>query len=682
VTATVAPSSLGTWSNGQFTAKEAGTGLLYAHSGRARTVQRIEVVNKLSSLTTSPDEPDLGNGQTQQLTLSGSDSAGNTVQIPAQAATWSVADATFGTVSAAGLFTAADSGDGLTNVTATVDGESASASVAVGSVTSVVDDMSSLSNWSSSTLGGATGTFSESAGDVPPGDEASSSMQIAYDFPGGSGVKQIVFWPDSGDLISANAAGQDPTGVGLWVKGDGTGPELAESYIDVNGTDTTLYPTTVTWNGWQLVVCPLPAGMNFPLSVDFLDFLTISNATTYQGTLKVADLAALYSPRQPATPPYVAILKNPAWLQFEETSDRFSPGGTTILAGDDAHLLASDPGSAAANVITAIGKRLPSLAPQARPDMVQALGDMSDDGLAPDLEFARSEIASLGQPYHDAVGNHEITQGGNPENGNFAQVFGDTHYEYTDGGANVIVTDSAHGGLTESDPYQVPDEEQWMWLVRQLTVNTSPVVILATHEPAYDPRPAANSEFADRWEARMYVQLAENYQLSHSWAHVVQLYGHARGFAEQILDAEGQPAGPGQGIPQLTVADLGVTAYAPSAEGGFYNFGLLHVTRDGDLQFTVEPVLSSISVTAPSTTLPAGTSETITATGTNVGGDDEPALTLPIADPASHVWSSSAPRIASVAPDSGVVTAHHPGTVQISVTSGGITGSVTVTIIG
>jgi exopolysaccharide biosynthesis protein len=684
ITATVVPSSLGTWAGGQFTAKRAGTGLLYGRDGRVQTVQHIDVVSKLASLSVSPAEPDLNNGQTQQLALSGTSATGATVQVPAQAANWTVADSSLGTVSSGGLFTAAASGGGLTNVTATVGSASGATSVAVGSVASVVDNMSSLSNWSSSTSGGATGTFSESAGDVPPGDTAASSMQIAYKFPGGTGVKQIVFWPGSGDQITANADGQDPTAVGLWVKGDGTGPELAESYVDVNGTDTTLYPTTVTWDGWHLVICQLPAGLNFPLSIDFLDFLTISNTSTYTGTLKVADLEALYSPRPVTTPPYVAIPKNPSWLQFKEDSDQFGGGGSTILTGGDAQLLASDPGAAAANVLSAIGKRLPTLAPAARPDVVQALGDMSGDGLLPDLNLAQTELASLGVPSHDAVGADETTQGANPENGNFASVFGDTHYSYTDGGANVIVTDSSDGGLTESDPYQSPDDEQWTWLAQQLTANTAPVVILATSEPAYSPaygpEAAGKNEFADRWEAQMYVQLAENYQLSHPGTHVVQLYGDAGGVAEQVLDPAGNPVAPGQGIPQLTFADLGVAASEASDEGGFYNFGLLHVTRGGDLQFTIEPVLSSISVSSPAATLRAGSSQTLTATGTCVGGDNQPALTLPIADPASHVWSSSDARVASVSADSGVVTAHHPGAVTISVSSGGVTASVALTV--
>ncbi|MGH3164395.1 MAG: phosphodiester glycosidase family protein, partial [Trebonia sp.] len=680
VSATVDPPSLGTWSDGQFTPSHAGTGVLYARDGSGITQEKIDVVSRLASLSVAPADPDLNNGQAQQLTLSGTDSAGHAVRVPAQAATWSVANASLGTVSASGLFTAAASGGGLTNVTAAVGGQSASDSVAVGSVSSVVDNMSSLSGWSANALGGATGTFSESSGDVPPGDTSASSMQIAYNFPAGSGVKQIVFWPDSGDEITANAAGQDPTAVGLWVKGDGTGPELAESYIDVNGTDTTLYPTTVTWNGWQLVICELPAGLNFPLSIDFLDFLTISNTTAYSGTLKVADLEALYSPRPPATQAYTAVPENPSWLRFEENSSAFSPGGSTILAGGSAGLLASDPGSAAANVIKAIGSRLPSLAPQARPNDVQALGNLSGDGTLADLNYAKSELAGLGvTSYHDAVGDDETSSGADPQAGNFASVFGDTHYAYTDGGANVIVTDSSDGGLTESDAYQSPDDEQWTWLAQQLTASTSPVVVLATQEPAYNPGDTSNNEFADRWEAQMYVQLAENYQRSHPRVHVVQLYGGARQVAEQVLGPSGQPAAPGQGIPQLTVADLGVAPDAPSGQGGFYNFGLLHVTPSGDLQFTVEPVLSSISVSAPAPSLAAGSSETVTATGTNVGDDSRPALTLPIADPASHVWSSSDTHVASVS-GTGVVTALRPGTATISVNSGGVMASVTLTV--
>jgi exopolysaccharide biosynthesis protein len=682
VNVAVYPPSLGTWSDGTFQATGTGRGVLVATDGPAIATEQVDVVRELRSLAVSPAEPDLNNGGTAQLALSGAGPDGQVVQIPAQAASWSVANPALGSVSSGGLFTAASSGTGLTNVTATVLGTSASASVAVGSEASVVDDMSDVSAWSMNTLGGATATMTADPGVVPPGDTASGSMQISYGFPAAGGVHQVVFYPNGNDVIGDNSDGVQPTGVGLWIKGDGAGPLLAESYLDVNGTATTLYPTTITWQGWQFVVAQLPAGMNFPLSVNFLDLLTISNTTPITGTVQLADLSALYSPRPVTIPPYVAIPKNPSWLRFEESSSDFSSAGATILAGDDAHLLADDPGSASANVLSAIAKRLPTLAPSAQPNAAQFIGDMADDGNLPDLQFAKSEMASLGLPFHDAVGNHEISQGALPENGNFAQVFGDTHYSYTDGAANMIVVDSANGGLLESDPYQMPADEQYTWLVQQLDGNTSPLVIVTTHEPAYDPHAAANSQFGDRWQAQMYVQLISEYQRAHPHVHVVMMYGHARGFAEQVLNSAGQQTGPDDGIPQLVFADLGMEAYAPSDQGGFYHFGLLHVTQDGDLEFTVEPVVSSIAVSAPDQSLSVGATETMTATATNVGGDNLPTLQFPVADPASHVWTSSDPAVASVNPVTGVVTGGRPGTAVISVTCGGVTGQVTVTVTG
>ena len=86
-------------------------------------------------------------------------------------------------------------------------------------------------------------------------------------------------------------------------------------------------------------------------------------------------------------------------------------------------------------------------------------------------------------------------------------------------------------------------------------------------------------------------------------------------------------------------------AYAPADEGGFYNFSLLHVLPEGTVQFTVEPVLSSITVNPPGSGLAVGDTAELTATGTLVSGDNLPTLTMPIADPASHVWTSSDPLV-------------------------------------
>ncbi len=383
--------------------------------------------------------------------------------------------------------------------------------------------------------------------------------------PAGTGVKQLVLSSRTTLRATPGDDGQDPNGIGLWVKGDGTGIELAESYVGVDGISTTLYPTDVTWQGWQFVVARLPAGLTFPLTIGFVDFLAISPSQTTGGSLDVSGLAALYSPRPVPVPPYTAVPRNPSWLTYEESSDAFGHGGRTLLAGDDAGLTAADPGSAGSAVMDAVGARLPALSPRARPVQAQLLGDMAADGKTADLGFAKSRIDALAVPGRDLVGDGETTQGKDPENGDFGQVFGDTHYAYTAGPAQVVVTDSAHGSLQSSDPFQNPAGSQYPWLVDQLTNTTARAVIVATHLPAYDPRAAGTGQFADRWEARMYVRLVQKYQQSHPDKHVIMLYGHDGGFAEQILDPTGTSVTAARG--GVPAADLRRSRHAAGRPG-------------------------------------------------------------------------------------------------------------------
>ena len=665
----VEPSSLATWQNGRLTVNRTGDGVIVAKNGHATTAQPLHVLSRLDSVAISPDEPDAVNGATQQFTLTGNGS----IPIPPETAHWTVSPANLGAVDAHGLFTAAATGSGLATVTVTAGGRTASTTVAVGSVSALIDDMSDPGGWNLRNTTGQPADLTEADGVVPPGSTASGSMQLTYNVPAGPGVKQLVLSSKTTLQAKADDEGKNPTGIGLWIKGDGSGINLAESYIGADGLTTTLYPTTVTWKDWRLAVAQLPAGLKFPLKISFIDFLGINAATTMSGTLNVSGLQALYSPRPATAPPYTAVPENPSWLSYEESTKAFGRSGTTLLTGDDAHLVASDPGSASSAVMDAIAKRAPEA------DRAQFLGDMPDDGQPADLAYAKQKMDALGMPYRDAVGNHEISQGVLPENVNFAQVFGETHYAYTAGAADVIVTDSAHGGLLSSDAYQSPAGPQYPWLVRQLDANRSKALVVVTHEPAYDPHPEANSQFGDRWEARMYLRLIQKYQQTHRGTHVIMMYGHARGFAEQILDPLGRPSA--DGVPQLTFADLGMPAYAAADKGGFYHFGLVHVTPSGAFRFTVEPVLASIAVTGPEELKP-GAKATLAATGTAVGGDNLPPLTMPVADPASHVWTSSDSRVVSVGAVTGAVTAHRPGTATVSVVSGGVTGKLTVTVTG
>lgn len=688
-TVTGSPTSSGTSTSLTLTAgNRPGSGWLVVRAGRAVSREPLTVTGRPAALSISPAAPDLGNGGTQQFSVAGTAPGGTPLTMTPGDATWTVSPASLGTVTAGGLFTATAAGDGLATVTATAGGHSATGSVAVGSSATVVDPMTDTGNWGLTLTNGSKATLSESTTQVAQAGDA-GSMDVHYSIPAASGVSQVVFFPSGGHTVTIGKAanGLAPTAIGVWIKGIGGTPAaplahgaltFAEAYTEVDGQTDTFYPTAVTYNGWELIEARVPQGAQLPLTLNFLDFLVIDPSVNLSGDIYVADLEALYSPRPPVTPAYTAIPRNPRWLQFAGSPAQFAPGGVTIADWDDSHLQAADHATTGSVVTNDIKKAIGALPPNAAPNMIQVNGDLTDNGTTADLQYGYQQLQSFGLPFHDAVGNHEIGQGAEPEDQYWTKLFGDTHYSYTDGAAEVIETDSANGGLLASDPYQVPGQEQYAWLVSQLNASTAKDIILLTHMPAYDPHSIANSQFSDRYEAQMYEQLAEDYQRTHPWRHVILLFGHARGVAEQILNPNGTPDP--NGLPNFTIADAGVAAYVPAGQGGFYNYALFHILANGTIQFAIQPVLDAITVTAARPDLTAGSREQLTATGTTPAGDDLAPLQVPIADPASHVWSSGNPRVAVVDPSTGQLFARSPGTATISVLSGGVTGTVTVTV--
>jgi uncharacterized protein YjdB len=685
------PSSSGTETTMKLTpGSHPGFGWLVVKAGDAVSREPLTVAAKAASLSLSPSEPDLADSATQQFTLAGTAPGGTPLTLGDQDATWSVSPSSLGTISSGGLFTAAATGEGLATVTATAGGATASTTVAVGSADTVLDPMTDVNNWGLTLTNGASATLSESTSQIAqPGD--TGSMDVHYTIPKASGDSQVAFYPNNNIQTNPLPNGEQPNAIGLWIKGIGGTPgttlapgelTFAEAWLQVNGDDDVFYPTTVTYNGWQLITAQLPPGTEFPLTLNFLDFLVLNPSSTTTGDIYVADLQELYSPRPPAATTYTAIPQNPSWLNYAENPAGFAPGGVTVAAFGDSHLSAADHDTTGSVVTSDIASDIKALPANAAPNMVQSDGNLADPGSVADDQYGQQMLQAFGIPYHTAVGDSDIGQGANPENGNWTSVFGPTHYSYTDGGAEFIVVDSAWEGLLASDAYQVPDEEQYSWLVSQLSASTSKDIVIVTHASPYDPQlnSVANSQFTDRYEAQEYEQLIADYQASHPRTHVLLLNGQARGFAEQVINPLGETDP--RGLPNFDVSDAGVTPYAATNQGGFFNYALFHFLPNGDIQFAVQPVLASIAVTAPEASLARGSAEQLTATGTTPAGDTVAALQVPIADPASHQWSSSDPRVAAVNPRTGVLRARSPGTATISVLSGGITGSVTVTVTG
>jgi hypothetical protein len=667
----------------------------------------LNVVDRLGSLSVTPGQADLDSGATQLITAAATAPDGSPVDLPASGVKWSVDQPSLGSIAADGVFTAAATGSGMVTVTASAGGRGATVSIAVGRWSTNVDPLTDVSKWSITDAymnvyprkAPSPGSHSTSDGSMTfdPATKAQSgdagSFDIHYDYPYVSKTLDLSVYlndPNSEQVPLLNGT-QAPIGIGVWVKGNPDlasrpGAGLAPGIVTLNvgiwqstNQPTSFYPTGITFDGWQYVVAQLPPGLQYPLRINYLGLVVIKPGPNLSGEVHLADLQAVYSPRPPVPPTYTAIPKNPSWLSFTDVGS-FKPGGSSLAAFDDAHTTAAGTTATGTVAMKALPGLLADLPAAAKPSIVQALGDMSDDGQLPDLTNLKGLLNGLGVPYRDAVGNHEITQGATPENGNFASVFGATHYAYDQGAARVIVTDSGHIGISASDPYQNVDtgQSQYLWLARQLTQNTQKVAIVTTHVPAYDPHPRADSQFSDRFEAQMYERLVQRYQQRHPGVHVMMLFGHARGWAEDVRLPDGTESS--DGIPNFVVADLGAPPYAPEDQGGFYNYGLFNVLPDGTVQFAVQPLLASIALTAPAAQLARGATEQLTAAGTSLTGTDAPAVHVPIADPVSRHWTSSDPRVASVDPSSGVVTAHCAGSVTVTLTAGGISGTASITV--
>jgi exopolysaccharide biosynthesis protein len=705
---TVSPPSLATVDGNTLTfSGRTGPGVLHVTAGHTHSVVPLQVVPRLGGLTAIPGQADLDNGATRLITATATAPDGGPVDLPASAVRWSVSPSSLGSVAPDGTFAAAAVGTGLATVTASAGGQSATVSVAVGRSTTDVDPLTDVSKWSvtdaymnvhprkvpspgpQSTSDGSL-SFDPTAKALP-GD--AGSFDVHYAYPNVSKTLDLSVYLDDPDseqipLLNGTLA---PIGIGVWVKGNPDlasrpGAGLAPGIVTLNvgiwqSTDqpTSFYPTGVTFDGWQYVEAKLPPGLQYPLRINYLGLVVIKPGPNLSGDVHLADLQAVYSPRPPVPPTYTAIPKNPSWLQHTDVGG-FTAGGTTVAALDDAHVTAANPDATGSVALKGLPGVFAGLPAAAKPQVVQALGDMTDDGALPDLTYAKGLFDAMGVPYHDAVGNHEITQGATPENGNFTSVLGPTHYVYDEGAARIVVVDSAHIGITASDPYQNPNENesQYLWLAQQLTRNTQKVAIVTTHVPAHDPHPRADSQFSDRWEARMYEQLVQRYQQTHPGVHVMMLSGHARGWAEDVRLPDGTESP--QGLPNFVVADLGAPPYAPVDQGGFYNYGLFNVLPDGTVQFAVQPLLASVAVSAPAARLTVGAQEQLTATGTSTSGSDAPPLRVPITDPVSRLWVSSDPAVASVDPAGGVVTAHQSGTATITITAGGFSASTSITV--
>lgn len=380
LTYTVEPPTLGTIAaNGTFTAgNAAGSGQIVATAANgASTSIAVTVFDQVDTLSISPSVIDIGQGETQNFSVTGS-FRGTKFTMKPEWITFSTSDSALGKVDAQGLFTAGAK-NGTVNVLATVGNVSARATVGVGYVTKTLNPMDNVEQWLLSTRWGSVGTLTASNAQTQGGNKA--SLAANYKFSAGSGLKQFVFYPkDTLAIPSAtDLATVNPIGIGVWVYGDGSNLKLVASFERPDGS--TIQATNqphVTQKGWQYITFRLPDTAKFPLKLDYLDIVAENPTSDLQGTLYFGNIqsvyaARTYAERQPDPKP-VTTFSDIQTHWGRSIIEQLATKG--VISGKDSQHFDPEGNLTRAEAVTLLVRAL-GLQPQ--PDAAQAFNDVPAD---------------------------------------------------------------------------------------------------------------------------------------------------------------------------------------------------------------------------------------------------------------------------------------------------------------
>ncbi|MBL0386051.1 S-layer homology domain-containing protein [Tumebacillus sp. ITR2] len=377
----VEPTTLGTISaDGTFTAgNTGGSGTIRATATNGATTSvPVTVFDQVDTLQISPSVLDLGNGETQSFTVSGT-FRGSKFAMKPEWVKFSTSDAALGTVDAQGLFTAGAK-NGTVTVTAAVGNVTARATLGVGYVTKTLNSMANSGEWLLSTRWGNVGALSSTSSQVH-GDNA-ASLTANYSFPAGSGLKQFVFYPKDALAIPGpnELATVNPIGVGAWVYGDNSNLKMIASFERPDGT--TIQATNqprINFNGWKFVTFRLPDTAKFPLKLDFLDIVAESPASDVHGSLAFSTLqsvyaARTYAERQPAPTPTVVTFADIQNHWGRSTIEQLATKG--VISGKDSQHFDPEGNLTRAEAVTLLVRAL-GLQPQ--PELTASFTDVSKD---------------------------------------------------------------------------------------------------------------------------------------------------------------------------------------------------------------------------------------------------------------------------------------------------------------
>ncbi len=198
-----------------------------------------------------------------------------------------------GTVDENGVLTAGATPNTTGKVIATFGAATGEVGVLVNIEPVVLDNFDSgIANWNKSAVNVPAGNVSIAWAQSPgqPVRFGQGSMQMNYDFSGTTGT--VGAYAGYTGSTPSQVSEAYPTGVGVWVYGDGKGAWLRALLRDADNKtvylDFTNSTDGINWTGWQYVQAPVPAGLRTPLKLDQVQSIRIMGIATSNPAVRSA----------------------------------------------------------------------------------------------------------------------------------------------------------------------------------------------------------------------------------------------------------------------------------------------------------------------------------------------------------------------------------------------------------
>jgi exopolysaccharide biosynthesis protein len=259
-------------------------GTVTVQSGGATGSVPVSVVTRLARLFVVPGAITVAPGESAPLRVVGRDAAGRLVTVPPDAVTWNVSPPALGAVQASGAFVAGTT-TGAGSLSARLAGAAADVRVTVGGPTSrLIPGFEEQASFRAYPPQSVTGDATLAAS---PSVEGRQSLRLSFHL---DGTGSRAAYAET-DLPLPGT----PTGVSLWVYGDGDGAWLRGAYTDANGNrGTVTFARHVDWQGWKQLTAALPAGLAYPIHWTYVYVVETDPAQAPAGEIYLSGFRALY----------------------------------------------------------------------------------------------------------------------------------------------------------------------------------------------------------------------------------------------------------------------------------------------------------------------------------------------------------------------------------------------------